>query len=74
MNPDVYFNRIVNEFNYLGAATDVLAGDYSTIDSFHQLVPELLFITSFPPRECGIATYTQDLISALTQQFEPTFK
>jgi glycosyltransferase involved in cell wall biosynthesis len=74
MNPDVYFNRIVNEFNYLGAATDVLAGDYSTIDSFDQLVPELLFITSFPPRECGIATYTQDLISALTQQFEPTFK
>ena len=51
MNPDIYFNRIVDEFNYLGAATDVLAGDYSTIDSFDQLVPELLFITSFPPRE-----------------------
>lgn len=74
MNPDIYFNRIVDEFNYLGAATDVLAGDYSTIDTFDQLIPELLFITSFPPRECGIATYTQDLISALTQQFGPTFK
>jgi glycosyltransferase involved in cell wall biosynthesis len=73
MNPDVYFNRIVNEFNYLGAATDVLAGDYSTISYSNQEIPEVLFITSFPPRECGIATYTQDLISALKEQFEPTF-
>ena len=28
-------------------------------------LPEVLFITSFPPRECGIATYSQDLIHAL---------
>ncbi len=30
---------------------------------------EILFITSYPPRECGIATYTQDLINALSIQF-----
>ena len=24
-------------------------------------LPEILFITSYPPRECGIATYSQDL-------------
>ncbi|OYU83174.1 MAG: mannosyltransferase [Flavobacterium sp. BFFFF2] len=30
----------------------------------------ILFITTFPPRACGIATYTQDLISALNDQFE----
>jgi glycosyltransferase involved in cell wall biosynthesis len=30
---------------------------------------EILFITSYPPRECGIATYSQDLISALTKKF-----
>lgn len=35
---------------------------------------EILFITSFPPRECGIATYSQDLISALDKQFVNSFK
>ncbi|MCC6371828.1 MAG: mannosyltransferase, partial [Bacteroidia bacterium] len=35
---------------------------------------EVLFITSFPPRECGIATYSQDLISALNDKFENSFK
>ena len=30
---------------------------------------EILFVTSFPPRECGIATYSQDLITALNNKF-----
>src|ERR1035437_8792519 len=30
---------------------------------------EILFITSYPPRECGIATYSQDLIMALNNKF-----
>ena len=30
---------------------------------------EILFITSYPPRECGIATYSQDLIAALNKKF-----
>ena len=29
----------------------------------------VLFITSYPPRECGIATFSQDLIAALAKQF-----
>ena len=32
-------------------------------------LPEILFVTSFPPRECGIATYSQDLVNALSNQF-----
>ncbi|MDI9363821.1 MAG: hypothetical protein QM541_02630 [Flavobacterium sp.] len=36
-------------------------------------LPEILFITSYPPRECGIATYTNDLINALNHQFSNTF-
>lgn len=32
-------------------------------------LPEILFITSYPPRVCGIATYSQDLIKALNNQF-----
>ena len=31
------------------------------------MLPEILFITSFPPRECGIATYSQDLIKAMNK-------
>jgi glycosyltransferase involved in cell wall biosynthesis len=36
--------------------------------------PEILFITSYPPRECGIATYSQDLIRALNNKFNHSFK
>ncbi len=37
-------------------------------------LPEILFITSYPPRECGIATYSQDLIRALNGKFSQSFK
>jgi len=36
-------------------------------------LPEVLFITTFPPRECGIATYSQDLIFALKNKFKKSF-
>ena len=36
-------------------------------------IPELLFITSYPPRECGIATYSYDLIKALNTKFNQSF-
>jgi len=36
-------------------------------------LPEILFITSFPPRVCGIATYSQDLIKSLMNQFDHSF-
>ncbi len=39
-----------------------------------QELPEILFITSFPPRECGIATYSQDLIKSLNNKFLNSFK
>ncbi len=34
---------------------------------------EILFITSYPPRVCGIATYSQDLIKALNNKFSNSF-
>lgn len=37
-------------------------------DNLNEL-PEILVITSYPPRECGIATYSQDLIKALNNKF-----
>jgi len=36
-------------------------------------LPEILFISSYPPRECGIATYSQDLIRALKNKFDASF-
>lgn len=36
-------------------------------------LPEILLITSYPPRECGIATYSQDLIKALVNKFDHSF-
>jgi glycosyltransferase involved in cell wall biosynthesis len=34
---------------------------------------EILFITSYPPRVCGIATYSHDLIKALKNKFGNSF-
>jgi glycosyltransferase involved in cell wall biosynthesis len=37
------------------------------------LPPEILFLTSYPPRECGIANYSQDLIKSLDNKFTRSF-
>ena len=37
------------------------------------VLPEILFVTTYPPRECGIATYSEDLIQALKKQFVYSF-
>lgn len=34
---------------------------------------KILFISSFPPTECGIATYTTDVINALSKKFSKSF-
>ncbi len=35
--------------------------------------PGILIISSYPPRECGIATYTDDLVKALNKGFDESF-
>ena len=30
-------------------------------------------VTSYPPRECGIATYSQDLLKSLKKKFKNSF-
>lgn len=49
---------------------DLLSDKKSANDN---LLPEILFITTYPPRECGIATYSEDLIQALKKQFVYSF-
>ncbi|MBU2545386.1 glycosyltransferase [Patescibacteria group bacterium] len=34
----------------------------------------ILFLSSYPPRKCGIATFTQDLSSAFNKKFNPVVK
>ncbi|RQO33859.1 mannosyltransferase [Chryseobacterium sp. KBW03] len=36
--------------------------------------PEIIFISTFPPKVCGIATYCQDLIKSLQIKFRESFK
>lgn len=43
------------------------------IVSVPPLLPEVLLLTSYPPRECGIATYSQDLLKALRSKFYQSF-
>lgn len=38
------------------------------------MLPEILTITTYTPRECGIATYSQDLIASLETMFGNSFK
>lgn len=59
--------------NYYEDKLNVHPNEQNTDVSLKPDLPEILFITSFPPRECGIATYTQDLVKALTKQFSGTF-
>ncbi|WP_217341306.1 glycosyltransferase [Flavobacterium sp. A45] len=36
-------------------------------------LPEILVMTTYPPKECGIATYSQDLIESLNKKFKNSF-
>lgn len=44
-----------------------------SVAKLENIVPEILFITSFPPRECGIATFSQDLVLAIKNKFRKSF-
>jgi hypothetical protein len=37
-------------------------------------IPSILYLSSYPPRECGIATFTQDLTNAMDKEFSPGIK
>ena len=53
------------------AMPSIMSRQKSPTDETNDLA-EILFITSFPPRVCGIATYSQDLIKALNNKFSNT--
>ncbi len=55
-----------------GSWVEVLESNYTSPDTC-QIPPEILVISTYPPRECGIATYSKDLIEALENKFSNTF-
>lgn len=50
----------------------MLTEQFATLNPDNQ-TPEIVMITTFPPRQCGIATYSQDLISALNNHYVDSF-
>jgi len=57
------------EEKILNRRTSTVLDKTTSIQEKGQKKAEILFLTSYPPRECGIATYSQDLISALNNKF-----
>ncbi|MBK6949054.1 MAG: glycosyltransferase [Haliscomenobacter sp.] len=59
------------------AQPEFLAGKRSIaqqeIAASNSSLPGILILTSYPPRECGIATYSQDLLKALDNKFSNSF-
>ena len=70
---DLLYNQ--KEFGFdnsvYSARTSIISDQKSLADETNDRA-EILFITSFPPRVCGIATYSQDLIKALNNKFSNT--
>lgn len=58
-----------NHESYSIENTDLPAAYPATKEKSDNNLTEILFITSYPPRECGIATYSQDLLKSLNNKF-----
>jgi hypothetical protein len=73
MTTDIVLYQSQIEWMLRGIPSETLSVNKNGFIERECKLPEILFITSFPPRECGIATYSQDLITALNNQFEDSF-
>lgn len=68
-------NNVIHQQNISDNDTSLLSDlipNYIDSDSKTN-TEEILFITSYPPRECGIATYSQDLVKSLNNKFSNSF-
>jgi glycosyltransferase involved in cell wall biosynthesis len=53
----------------VGCTSEPDSQEFQHTSSNRRELSEILMVTSFPPRECGIATYSHDLIFALHNKF-----
>ena len=67
--------RLVNPINASSADNQlkIISEDGEFIPDTDKQLAEILFVTTYPPRECGIATYSYDLIKALENKFKQSF-
>ncbi|MGA3014327.1 MAG: glycosyltransferase [Bacteroidales bacterium] len=67
---DIICHKEYSDIEYIIRKEILLTtGEKKTDPDKKNSLAEILFITSYPPRECGIATYSQDLIKALNNKF-----
>lgn len=64
--PFTNLNSYTNLIESFSNASSPLMSDKETL-------PEIVFITTYPPRECGIATYSEDLIQSINNQYVNSF-
>jgi len=62
----------ISTFNFLPVGK-IIPRDFYQFDP-PKISPKIAFISSYPPRECGIATYSKDLIDSLKMKFGESFK
>lgn len=67
-------NRLKEMFGYDSVESSEKAPSVKDTSQEPKTKPEILFISSYPPRECGIATYSKDLITALNSKFSSSFE
>jgi len=69
-------NKIQNPYNKAGQLMQESShrGQQNGESISSTAQPVILFISSYPPRQCGIATYTQDLVQALGNKFNHGFR
>ncbi len=60
---DTSFQDVIHELLFTDAIPEV-----------KKVLPEILMVSSYSPRECGIATYSQDLITAIRKKYVESFK
>lgn len=66
-------NMTFHNYNRTGTNPSI-TGRETTLYDKTVCSDEILFITSYPPRECGIATYSNDLVKALNKKFKSSFQ
>ncbi|MEO8514640.1 MAG: glycosyltransferase [Ignavibacteria bacterium] len=72
-NSVIQFKEILNFTNSFVQVSDTVNKAPFTIVEKDKSLPEILFITSYPPRECGIANYSHDLINAIDEKFSRSY-
>ncbi|MCK9404688.1 MAG: glycosyltransferase [Chitinophagaceae bacterium] len=72
-NGVTHYEQLFGVKNTVNPIITPIKSKQNSIQDHTDDLAEILFITSYPPRECGIATYSQDLIKALNNKFSNSF-